>query len=186
MQQHRPAAGQRLTPNQVVAHNLRAARELRGLTQDQAAVHLEQFLGERWSTAVFSAAERSVTGKRIRVFDADTIHAFARAFELPISFFFLPPDGDKSVGLDDASFDPADPTEQIALATWTSTEIRERLEAITPQLTPSDRGRIIRAIVHGDPGGIGENALLAGVVRNLKAEIETLDAYLDNAGEESA
>lgn len=75
-----------MTPNQRVAHNLRVARLARGLTQAQAADRLEG-----WSAATFSAAERSVTGKRPRSFDADTIHAFARAFNLPVGYFFMSP-----------------------------------------------------------------------------------------------
>src|SRR4051812_39977969 len=120
MQGARDGEGRRYTPNQVVAHNLRRAREKRGLTQAEAAKQLEPFLGERWSTAVFSSVERSVTGKRIRVFDADTIHAFSRAFELPVGYFFLPPDAESTVGLEDASYAPAPPFEGITLATWTS------------------------------------------------------------------
>jgi hypothetical protein len=80
-----------LTPNQVVAFNLAQARMLTGWTQDQATEALEPHLGARWSTASYSAAERSVDGNRIRNFDADEIVAFARAFELPITWFFLPP-----------------------------------------------------------------------------------------------
>ncbi|HEY9558946.1 MAG TPA: helix-turn-helix transcriptional regulator [Acidimicrobiales bacterium] len=80
-----------LTPNQVVAYNLAQARALKGWTQDQAAEALEPHLGARWSSASYSAAERSVDGNRIRNFDADEIVAFARAFELPITWFFLPP-----------------------------------------------------------------------------------------------
>jgi hypothetical protein len=80
-----------LSPNQVVAHNLAAARELRGWTQEQAAAALEPYVGRRWSKASFSAAERSVTGDRVRQFDADEIVAFARAFDLPVGWFFLPP-----------------------------------------------------------------------------------------------
>jgi len=181
MQQNRDASERRFTPNQVVAYNLRRARELReptGFTQDQAAEHLEKFLGERWSTAVFSAAERSVTGKRVRVFDADTIHALARAFEVPIGFFFLPPDGTTTVGLEAASAEPAGPTEQIALAAWTSAEIQDRIEELAAQLPATERARIIRGIFLGHPGLPSEKTLLASVVKNLKAEIETLDAYL--------
>src|SRR3546814_10466071 len=74
-----------LTPNQVVAYNLAQARALKGWTQDQAAEALEPHLGARWSSASYSAAERSVDGNRIRNFDADEIVAFARAFELPIT-----------------------------------------------------------------------------------------------------
>lgn len=77
--------------NQVVAYNLTRARELRGLTQDAAAAALEPYLGVRWSKAGFSQAERSVAGKFIRRFDAEEIVAFARAFELPVTWFFLPP-----------------------------------------------------------------------------------------------
>lgn len=80
-----------LTPNQVVAYNLGQARLLKGWTQDQATEALEPFLGLRWSKANYSAAERSVDGKRIRNFDADEIVAFARGFELPVSWFFMPP-----------------------------------------------------------------------------------------------
>src|SRR3546814_3847945 len=65
-----------LTPNQVVAYNLAQARALKGWTQDQAAEALEPHLGARWSTASYSAAERSVDGNRIRNFDADEIVAF--------------------------------------------------------------------------------------------------------------
>ena len=93
-----------LTPNQVVAFNLTAARSKRGWTQDQAAEALEPYLGVRWSKASFSAAERSITGKVVRNFTADEIVAFARAFEVPVTFFFMPPpartaDG-AAVGLD--------------------------------------------------------------------------------------
>jgi transcriptional regulator with XRE-family HTH domain len=81
----------RLTPNQVVAWNLARARALRGWTQEQAAEQLAPFLGERWSKATYSAAERSIDGARIRQFTADDIHAFARAFDLPMTMFLAPP-----------------------------------------------------------------------------------------------
>ena len=80
-----------LTPNQVVAYNLAQARQLRQWTQEQAAEKLEPHLGRRWSKATFSSAERSVESDRVRQFDANEIVAFARAFELPVSWFFLPP-----------------------------------------------------------------------------------------------
>lgn len=83
-----------LTPNQVVAHNLALARQHANLTQDQAAEALEPYLGRRWSKASLSQAERSVAGKVISKFDADEIVAFARAFNLPIAWFFMPPHPD--------------------------------------------------------------------------------------------
>ena len=80
-----------LTANQVVAFNLTQARELRRWTQDDAADALEPYLGVRWSKATFSQAERSVAGRFIRNFTADEIVAFARGFELPVTWFFMPP-----------------------------------------------------------------------------------------------
>ncbi len=81
-----------LTPNQVVAYNVRRARRLHNWTQEQAAERLEPYLGERWSKASFSVAERSVDhAERIRQFTADDIMALCAAFDLPVAFFFTPP-----------------------------------------------------------------------------------------------
>ena len=80
-----------MTANQLVAYNLRRARVLRELTQEQAAEKLEPHLGVRWSKATFSAAETSVTSERVRQFTADEVLAFAAAFDLPIAYFFVPP-----------------------------------------------------------------------------------------------
>lgn len=84
----------RFTPNQVVAYNLRRAREVRGLTQEEAAARLAPALGDQWSVASWSSAERSVTGKRVRNFTADELLAFSRAFDLPVQWFFTPPPPD--------------------------------------------------------------------------------------------
>src|SRR5688572_15038459 len=80
-----------MTPNQVVAYNITRAREWLGWTQDQLADALEPYLGKLWSKASVSQAERSIAGKFIRQFTADEIVAFARAFDLPIGWFFMPP-----------------------------------------------------------------------------------------------
>ena len=80
-----------LTANQVVAYNLTRARELKGWTQDQAGEALEPYLGVRWSKASISQAERSVAGGFVRNFTADEIVAFARAFDQPVTWFFMAP-----------------------------------------------------------------------------------------------
>lgn len=80
-----------LTPNQLVGYNLWCARQERGWTQAQAAEALEPHLGVRWTVAQVSAAERSVDGTRVRQFTADDLVAFAQAFAVPITYFFLPP-----------------------------------------------------------------------------------------------
>jgi transcriptional regulator with XRE-family HTH domain len=80
-----------LTANQVVAYNLTRVRKMLGLSQEQAAERLEPHLGTRWSKAVYSAAERSFHGNRIRQFTADDLTAFSLAFGVPVAYFFVPP-----------------------------------------------------------------------------------------------
>jgi transcriptional regulator with XRE-family HTH domain len=80
--------------NEMVAYNFRAARELRGWTQDETARALEGLLGQRLPQASISAIERAYEGDRHREFDAHEILAFALAFDLPLVWFFLPPPRD--------------------------------------------------------------------------------------------
>jgi 8-oxo-dGTP pyrophosphatase MutT (NUDIX family)/transcriptional regulator with XRE-family HTH domain len=83
-----------LSANQVVAYNLARIRKARGLSQQQAAELLEPYLGTRWSKAVYSAAERSYDGNRVRQFTADDLLAMSLAFGVPVLYFFLPPKED--------------------------------------------------------------------------------------------
>ena len=88
-----------LSPNQIVARNLKRARELRGLTQEQAGELLEPYLGDRWTKSQFSHAERSAEPgmRRRKVFSADEIAAFAAGFKLPAAFFLLVGEPDDQV-----------------------------------------------------------------------------------------
>jgi transcriptional regulator with XRE-family HTH domain len=81
-----------LSINRVVAHNIRRARLERGWSQEALGSYLEPYLGRRWSVATVSAAERSVDGGRPRRFDANEIAALAVTFNLPIAYFFMPPE----------------------------------------------------------------------------------------------
>lgn len=81
--------------NEVVAHNFRRARELRGWTQEETAARLEPLVGQRLPQASISAIERAYEGDRRREFDAHELLAFALAFELPLLWFLLPPEGDR-------------------------------------------------------------------------------------------
>lgn len=80
-----------LNANQLVAYNLMRIRKTLGLSQEQAAARIEPYLGVRWSKAVYSAAERSYHGTRVRQFTADDLIALALAFGVPVAYFFLPP-----------------------------------------------------------------------------------------------
>lgn len=96
-------ARQRWTASQVVAHNLTRARHLRGLTQVEIAERLTRFTGTNWSQATVAQAEGSTSGTRVRQFTANEVVALARTFDLPLLFFFMPPDdGEGHLVTDDA------------------------------------------------------------------------------------
>ncbi len=131
-----------MSPNQIVAYNLRNARLLQNWTQDTATEKLAPLLGVRWSKASYSAAERSVTGTRIRQFTADEIVAFATAFELSVSFFLTPPPGVDTIALPAATTKitpaaladvvgppPVEKIKRLGVKEW------ERLEAMGLQVT---------------------------------------------------
>jgi len=80
--------------NEIVAYNFRRARELRGLTQDEAADRLAPFLGVRLKQAAVSGIEGAYGGVKRREFDAQELLAFACGFDLPIIWFLIPPPGD--------------------------------------------------------------------------------------------
>lgn len=80
-----------MSADQLVAYNLRRARLARGWTQEELAEKLEPHLGTRMSRASLSWAETSATGGRRREFTATEILAFSLTFDLPMTWFFLPP-----------------------------------------------------------------------------------------------
>lgn len=85
------AAGEELNVNQIVAYNLRAARKLRGMTQEDLARRIETVSGTRCTHAMVSELERSWDGPRHREFDAHEIAVFSLALKVPMAYFFLPP-----------------------------------------------------------------------------------------------
>src|SRR5262249_46997490 len=105
-----------MTPNQIVAWNLQAIRTDEAhlpegaLSQAETVKRLEPF-GVKLSRAAYSAAESSWRGKRVRHFTADEIHAFARVFRKPITYFFEPPTGVEEIAPEGA----AEPIDRLAL-----------------------------------------------------------------------
>jgi transcriptional regulator with XRE-family HTH domain len=104
------------SPSQVVAHNLTRARQLRGLTQSEIAERLSTFTGTPWSAVTVAQAEGSVTGQRVRQSTANELVALARTFDLPVPYFFLPPeDGSGELRTPDAGDMP---WEYLMLLVW--------------------------------------------------------------------
>ena len=142
-----------ITINQIVANNLSRARRERGWSQEDLGKRLGQHLGHPWSVASVSAAERSVDyGARARRFDANEIAAFALIFGLPISYFFLPPEGDDSSGnlfltTDARDVEPG-ARRQLSLETMTREELAEAIEPLVLPDTFVDRLRRLLAEFH--------------------------------------
>ena len=82
-----------LTVHQIVAYNFTRARRDAGWTQVETSERLEPFLGYRLNQAGVSAIEKTYDSERRRNIDAAEIVAFARCFNRPIGWFFLPPTG---------------------------------------------------------------------------------------------
>lgn len=79
-----------LTANQLVGYNLKRVRLSLGLDQVQARARLKPY-GLDLSKNVYSAAERSYDGKRVRQFTGDEILAMSLAFGVPVAYFLVPP-----------------------------------------------------------------------------------------------
>jgi transcriptional regulator with XRE-family HTH domain len=77
--------------SRVVAYNLKRARTLRGLTQEEAAALLHKELGGGWKMRTTLSNAEAYNGDRVRRFDPDEIFVFSVVFDLPISWFFVPP-----------------------------------------------------------------------------------------------
>jgi transcriptional regulator with XRE-family HTH domain len=106
------------TASQVVAHNLTRARKLRGMSQAEIAERLTRLTGTNWAQATVAQAEGSVSGERVRQFTANELVALARTFDLPLLYFFLPPeDGARGLETPDS---PAKgwPWEYLLLLVW--------------------------------------------------------------------
>lgn len=93
-QNDQPDPSAEIDLNQVVAYNVREARQLRGWTQEELADRLEPYLGQRLTQAGVSSIERAWDGERRREFDAHELLIFAMVFNLPMLYFLLPPPGD--------------------------------------------------------------------------------------------
>ena len=113
-----------LTAGNIVAINLKRARELRGLSQAEAGELLGEYLKKPWSAATFSAAERSWETGPERSFTANELDGFSRAFRLPVFWFLLPP------GKDEGDGRPL-PQGWVRRLLWSdSTELREHVEGL--------------------------------------------------------
>ena len=154
------------TASQVVAHNLTRARELRGLTQMEVAERLTRFTGTRWSQATVAQAEGSTSSQRVRQFTANELAALARTFDLPILYFFLPPDDHRAA---DGFNTPDAPTggwpwEYLLLLVWGH---RNNFPLVADRAAPWAHASTIVTVPPDDVlDGTPDNALLERLERD--------------------
>lgn len=180
---------QPITANQLVAYNLMRVRKSWGWSQEKAAEQLEPYLGVRWSKAVYSAAERSYRGSRVRQFTADEVLAMSRAFGVPVQYFFLPPPEDDREGADGvlmgASGRPVN-WHDLLLAgfsgeeVWIMPRLRELPEGEVPDMVwmaqgaPAHRDAILKEIedIRAEFFGGGVDDLRESLKQELMAELD--------------
>ena len=97
---------------QVIARNIRRARRVRGLTQQQMADKLNTLTGGAWTNVSVSQAEGAWSAKpaRVRQIDLNELVAFALVLEVPVPLLFTPP-----AELPDSSGAPGSSTAWISL-----------------------------------------------------------------------
>jgi transcriptional regulator with XRE-family HTH domain len=90
-----------LDVNAVVSYNLKAIRERQGWTQQEVADRLSQLTGHTLPQASISAMEHGYDGERRRRFDAHELYLLSVLFDVPVTYFFVPPPGSERVQLAD-------------------------------------------------------------------------------------
>lgn len=135
-----------IDPNGIVAWNLRQARTLRGWTQAETVERLDEF-GIQWSVPSLSDVERSwQPDARYREFTASDLVTFSLTFELPLTWWFLPPTtddtGDMTLGVTRGTV--MDRIEILDLVFGSSPAVEERLTALdtSPAIASTERLRI--------------------------------------------
>ena len=180
-----------LSPCQIVAWKLEKIRKRRVLSQTQGAAELEPYLGRRMSRAAFSQAERCLDKGRIRRFDANEIVAFARAFKVPIPYFFGPAEPHRHGKRVMVNGKPGDRKSRVSAPALTVHEMNVLAQGMPSEAKLMRLGKVVaasqaRAIANGVCRYLKENPdrliqLLSGksgklpkeLWDNLKEEIET-------------
>ena len=116
--------------NAVVSYNLKAIRERQGMTQQAVAQRLGQLTGHVLPQASISAMERGFDGERRRRFDAHELYLLSVLFEVPITYFFVPPPGSDRTELADTRQPLSDLYAAVLGREWELAPLDERLAEI--------------------------------------------------------
>ena len=180
-----------IDPNGLVAWNLRQARTLRGWTQAETVERLSEF-GIQWSVPSLSDAERSwKPDARYREFTAADLVTLSLTFDLPLSWWFLPPTsdatGDVTIGVPGGTI--MDRIEILDLVFGSSPVVDERLTALdtSPAIVPTERLRITAHLAHLEQQEHDLRSLLNDVIATqelLEAQAQALAQHWTDEGDD--
>jgi len=160
-----------LSAGNIVALNLKRAREMRGLSQAETGKLLGDYLRNPWSPATVSAAERSWERGPERSFTANELDGFSRAFRLPLLWFLLPPAREEADGR------PL-PQRWVRRLLWSdSSELRDYVEDLARDRRAAALARLMdraeEALAEALTGHRGNQ--LRGLARQLREVAGTLE-----------
>ncbi|MDQ3691702.1 MAG: helix-turn-helix domain-containing protein [Chloroflexota bacterium] len=131
--------------NAVVSYNVKDIREQRGWTQQSVAERLARLTNHLLPQASISAMERGFDGDRRRRFDAHELYLLSVVFDVPISYFFLPPPEPELALLAD-THRPVDELYPALLGQeWQLPVMDKRLADISVE-NPEKSDRVLKAI----------------------------------------
>jgi transcriptional regulator with XRE-family HTH domain len=153
-----PTSGQRegeagtrsgpLDVNAIVSFNIRELRERRNWTQQYVAQKLSMLTGHELPQASISAMERGFDGERRRRFDAHELYLLALVFDVPITYFFLPPPETGFEELVDSGRPVSELYRTLVGSDWQLAEMDERLTLLKIK-NPEEADRAVSLIMGG-------------------------------------
>lgn len=135
--------------NAIVSFNIRELRERRNWTQQYVAQKLSMLTGHQLPQASISAMERGFDGERRRRFDAHELYLLAVAFDVPITYFFLPPPDTGFDELVDSGRPVSELYRTLVGGDWQLAEIDERLTQL--KIKNPDEADLALSLIMGGP-----------------------------------
>ena len=137
-----------LDVNAIVSFNIRELRERRNWTQQYVAQKLSMLTGHQLPQASISAMERGFDGERRRRFDAHELYLLALVFDVPITYFFLPPPDTGFDELVDSGRPVSELYRTLVGSDWQLAEMDERLTQLKIK-NPEEADRAVSLIMGG-------------------------------------
>lgn len=116
--------------NAICSYNVKHLREKRGWTQQYVADRLGAITGHVLPQASISAMERGFDGERRRRFDAHELYLLSVVFDVPFTYFFIPPPDPGADVLADTGAPVSDVYRRMLGEEWQLADMDDRLESV--------------------------------------------------------